>query len=144
MARITVEDCLDNVSNRFELVMLATRRARQLARTGVEPLIPWENDKVTVVALREIALGLVNEETIRQAAKAREQAAEAGAQAAEAGAQITKVSEQVAEVSEQIAKVGEQAAEVGEHAAKVDEQAAETGEDEQGSVNVGIEEGKTD
>ena len=54
MARITVEDCLDKVDNRFQLVLIATKRARQLAK-GVEPFIPWENDKPTVVALREIA-----------------------------------------------------------------------------------------
>ncbi|HEY4731997.1 MAG TPA: DNA-directed RNA polymerase subunit omega [Gammaproteobacteria bacterium] len=56
MARITVEDCLDNVDNRFELVLLASKRARQLAN-GREPTVPWENDKPTVVALREIAAG---------------------------------------------------------------------------------------
>ena len=59
MARITIEDCLENVDNRFDLVMLATKRARQLAN-GREPLVPWEDDKPTVVALREIALGLVD------------------------------------------------------------------------------------
>lgn len=60
MARITVEDCLENVYNRFELVMIASKRARQLATGGKEPLVPWENDKPTVVALREIAAGLVD------------------------------------------------------------------------------------
>ena len=54
MARITVEDCLDHVENRFELVMVGTKRARQLATKGREPMVPWENDKPTVVALREI------------------------------------------------------------------------------------------
>lgn len=63
MARITVEDCLDNVDNRFNLVLLATKRARQLVN-GVDPLVPWENDKPTVVALREIAEGLVSNETV--------------------------------------------------------------------------------
>jgi len=57
MARITVEDCLENVDNRFELVMLASKRARQLMRGSVDPTVPWENDKATVVALREIAAG---------------------------------------------------------------------------------------
>ena len=57
MARITVEDCLENVANRFELVMLASKRARQLMRGSVDPTVPWENDKATVVALREIANG---------------------------------------------------------------------------------------
>ena len=58
MARVTVEDCLDKVDNRFQLVLVATKRARQLAN-GVQPLIEWENDKPTIVALREIAVGLV-------------------------------------------------------------------------------------
>ncbi len=59
MARITVEDCTDKVGNRFELVLLATRRARQVAR-GAAPLVEHENDKPTVIALREIAQGLVD------------------------------------------------------------------------------------
>ena len=63
MARITVEDCLEHVDNRFDLVLLATKRARQIA-AGVDPLIPWENDKPTVVALREIAEGLITEQII--------------------------------------------------------------------------------
>ena len=58
MARVTVEDCLDNVDNRFQLVLIATKRARQLA-SGAEPFLEWENDKPTIVALREIADGLV-------------------------------------------------------------------------------------
>ena len=57
MARITVEDCLENVDNRFELVLIATKRARQLEQTNADPLVPWENDKPTVVALREVAEG---------------------------------------------------------------------------------------
>ncbi|MFN3919604.1 MAG: DNA-directed RNA polymerase subunit omega [Methylohalobius sp.] len=56
MARITVEDCLNRVDNRFELVLLAAKRARQLL-AGAEPLVDWGNDKATVVALREIAAG---------------------------------------------------------------------------------------
>ena len=59
MARVTVEDCLDKVENRFQLVLVATKRARQLAN-GVVPLVPWENDKPTIVALREIAEGLID------------------------------------------------------------------------------------
>jgi len=58
MARVTVEDCLDKVDNRFQLVLVATKRARQLSR-GAQPLIEWENDKPTVVALREISEGHV-------------------------------------------------------------------------------------
>lgn len=60
MARVTVEDCLEHVANRFELVMVASKRAREIAVRGAQPLVPWENDKPTVVALREIALGLIN------------------------------------------------------------------------------------
>ncbi len=58
MARVTVEDCLDKVDNRFQLVLVATKRARQLSN-GVQPLVEWENDKPTIVALREIAEGLI-------------------------------------------------------------------------------------
>ena len=64
MARVTVEDCLYNVDNRFELVMLATKRSRQLATGCKEPKVAWENDKTTVVALREIAAGLVDYDVI--------------------------------------------------------------------------------
>ncbi|MFQ6023168.1 MAG: DNA-directed RNA polymerase subunit omega [Acidiferrobacterales bacterium] len=58
MARITVEDCLRNVDNRFQLVLVASKRARQLM-TGAESCVPKENDKPTVLALREIAGGFV-------------------------------------------------------------------------------------
>jgi DNA-directed RNA polymerase subunit omega len=61
MARITVEDCLEHVDNRFDLVLLASRRARQISQ-GADPLVPAENDKPTVIALREIAEGLVTAE----------------------------------------------------------------------------------
>jgi DNA-directed RNA polymerase subunit omega len=60
MARVTVEDCLKNVKNRFELVILASKRARQLMRGSAEPKVAWENDKPTVVALREIAAGFTD------------------------------------------------------------------------------------
>ena len=56
MARITVEDCLDNINNIFEMVLVASKRARRVAH-GAEPLVEWENDKPTVIALREIAEG---------------------------------------------------------------------------------------
>ncbi len=64
MARVTVEDCLENVDNRFELVMLATKRSRQIAIGGKEPKVPVENDKPTVLALREIAEGLITNESV--------------------------------------------------------------------------------
>lgn len=57
MARLTVEDCLPFVENRFELVLLAAKRARQVSLSGEDPLVDWDNDKPTVVALREIAAG---------------------------------------------------------------------------------------
>ena len=57
MARVTVEDCLDNVENRFELVLVAATRARQLMLGGMDAKVAWNNDKATVVALREIAAG---------------------------------------------------------------------------------------
>ena len=63
MARITVEDCLEHVENRFDLVLLAARRARQIAQ-GADPLVPAENDKPTVIALREIAENLINESSM--------------------------------------------------------------------------------
>ena len=56
MARVTVEDCLEKIPNRFDLVLKAARRARDIARGG-QPFVEWENDKPTVVALREIAAG---------------------------------------------------------------------------------------
>ena len=64
MARITVEDCLDNVDNRFELVMLAAKRARQMAIGGRDPLVEDDSDKATVIALREIAEGLITPEVL--------------------------------------------------------------------------------
>lgn len=59
MARITVEDCTQNIPNMFELVLVAAKRARQLAN-GAEPMVEWDNDKPTVVALREIADGHID------------------------------------------------------------------------------------
>lgn len=67
MARVTVEDCLENVENRFELVMVSSKRARQLAIEGKEPKVEWENDKPTVVALREIAAGLIGPDILTAA-----------------------------------------------------------------------------
>ncbi|GAW84885.1 DNA-directed RNA polymerase subunit omega [Bathymodiolus platifrons methanotrophic gill symbiont] len=63
MARVTVEDCLDNVENRFELVLLASQRARQLEK-GADEFVSRGKDKNTVVALREIAEGHVTKENI--------------------------------------------------------------------------------
>lgn len=66
MARITVEDCLDKVDNRFQLVMIASKRARQLQIGGKEPLLSADKDKPTVIALREIADGLVDASILRE------------------------------------------------------------------------------
>ncbi len=75
MARVTVEDCLEHVANRFELVMVASKRARQMATGGKDPLVRDVSDKPTVIALREIAEGLVTPEILSQeaAAEAREE-----------------------------------------------------------------------
>ena len=63
MARITVEDCLDKINNRFELVLTATKRARQIAH-GADSMVQEENDKPTVLALREIAEGHIDSERV--------------------------------------------------------------------------------
>jgi len=65
MARITVEDCLERIPNLFNLVLTAAKRSRRLAN-GAEAMVEWENDKPTVVALREIADGHVNEEILEE------------------------------------------------------------------------------
>jgi DNA-directed RNA polymerase subunit omega len=64
MARITVEDCLDNVDNRFELVMVSSKRARQIQTGGKDPMVSADKDKPTVIALREIAEGHINAEIL--------------------------------------------------------------------------------
>ncbi|MEO0442215.1 MAG: DNA-directed RNA polymerase subunit omega [Pseudomonadota bacterium] len=66
MARITVEDCLDHVENRFELVLVGTKRARQIAVGGKNPMVPEENDKPTVIALREIEEGFISPEILQE------------------------------------------------------------------------------
>ncbi len=68
MARITVEDCIENVGNRFELVLLATKRARQITR-GSTPLVEVDNDKPTVIALREIAAGKIDPAILNEIAQ---------------------------------------------------------------------------
>ncbi len=65
MARITVEDCLDNVENIFEMVLVAAKRARRIAH-GADPMVELENDKPTVLALREIADGLVTSSILEE------------------------------------------------------------------------------
>ena len=65
MARITVEDCSEKIPNMFQLVLVASKRARQLAN-GAEPMVDWENDKPTVVALREVAEGYITESILTE------------------------------------------------------------------------------
>ena len=64
MARITVEDCLQIIPSRFDLIIMASKRARQLATTSRDPHVEWDNDKPTLVALREIEAGLLDKETL--------------------------------------------------------------------------------
>ncbi|MCB1587439.1 MAG: DNA-directed RNA polymerase subunit omega [Xanthomonadales bacterium] len=75
MARITVEDCLTQVDNRFELVLMASKRARQLAK-GAEPMVDVDEDKPTVLALREIAEGRVDHALLAEVEKREREAAE--------------------------------------------------------------------
>ena len=70
MARLTVEDCLENVVNRYDLVLLASKRTRQLLM-GSDPLIDDQSDKPTVMALREIAAGVVTHENIEAIGRSR-------------------------------------------------------------------------
>ena len=62
MARVTVQDAVEKIGNRFDLILTAARRARQLVLHQSEPLVPEDNDKPTVIALREIEKGLINQE----------------------------------------------------------------------------------
>lgn len=66
MARVTIEDCLDNVDNRFELILVASKRARQLAKGSAEPTVAVDNDKPTVLSLREIAAGNVTRDILNE------------------------------------------------------------------------------
>lgn len=106
MARITVEDCLDHVDNRFELVMVSSKRARQLATGGKDPLLPWENDKPTVMALREIEAGLIDASILTEKEVPEELLMES---IDEEGEDIA-VSEENATASEKSAPVSEQPA----------------------------------
>jgi DNA-directed RNA polymerase subunit omega len=65
MARVTVEDAVEKVGNRFDLVLVASRRARQIATGGKDPLVDVENDKPTVIALREIEAGLITTDIMK-------------------------------------------------------------------------------
>lgn len=69
MARVTVQEAAEKIGNRFDLILTAARRARQLQLHTREPLVPEENDKPTVIALREIEQGLINEQIMDQLEK---------------------------------------------------------------------------
>lgn len=85
MARVTVEDAVKKVGNRFDLVLIAARRARQIGTDGAEPMVNAENDKPTVIALREIEQGFVSQETLdneERAALRKQEAAQIAAETA--------------------------------------------------------------
>ena len=96
MARVTVEDCLDNVANRFELVLVSSKRARQIAM-GKEPMVEEENDKPTVIALREIAEGLVTADILEESEEETEEILAEDMEAAAAEMSTSPVDEAVAE-----------------------------------------------
>lgn len=90
MARVTVEDAVEKVGNRFDLVLIASRRARQIATGGKDPLVDPENDKPTVIALREIEAGLITTEVMDandQSSRIQQDSAELAAVAAIVGGQ---------------------------------------------------------
>jgi len=90
MARVTVEDAVEKVGNRFDLVLIASRRARQIATGGKDALVEIENDKPTVLALREIEEGLITSEIMDandQNARIQQESAEIAAVAAIVGNQ---------------------------------------------------------
>ena len=91
MARITVEDCVERIGNRFDLVLVATKRARQVAR-GASPLVEEENDKATVIALREIADGLIDPSILDEEPEvaSEEEEVEEGSPAADSAAHLIR------------------------------------------------------
>jgi DNA-directed RNA polymerase subunit omega len=109
MARITVEDCLENVDNRFELVMVSSKRSRQIQTGGKDPLVSLDNDKPTVLALREIAEGLIDASILVtkppsvELAELADEAAEAVEKVAEAEETIKAVAPE--EATEEPAKI---------------------------------------
>jgi len=96
MARITVEDCLDHVDNRFELVMVSSKRARQLALGSKEPLLPWENDKPTVMALREIEEGLITASILDEKEESSDLMMESMGEEMSEGAEVANITSEVA------------------------------------------------
>ena len=82
MARVTVQDAVEKVGNRFDLVLIAARRARQMQTGGKDALVPEENDKPTVFALREIEEGLITKEVLDARERQEQQEQEAAELAA--------------------------------------------------------------
>ena len=88
MARVTVQDAVEKIGNRFDLVLVAARRARQMQVGGKDPLVPEENDKTTVIALREIEEGLINNQIL--AVRERQEQQEQEATELQAGTAIAE------------------------------------------------------
>ncbi|HHG3083075.1 TPA: DNA-directed RNA polymerase subunit omega [Vibrio parahaemolyticus] len=82
MARVTVQDAVEKVGNRFDLVLIAARRARQMQTGGKDAVVPEENDKPTVIALREIEEGLITKEVLDARERQEQQEQEAAELAA--------------------------------------------------------------
>ncbi|MDN3679529.1 DNA-directed RNA polymerase subunit omega [Vibrio tapetis] len=82
MARVTVQDAVEKVGNRFDLVLISARRARQMQTGGKDSLVPEENDKPTVIALREIEEGLITKEVLDARARQEQQEQDAAELAA--------------------------------------------------------------
>ncbi len=114
MARITVQDCLEQIDNRFDLVLAASQRARQIS-LGAEPRVARENDKPSVIALREIAEGLVGREVLDEEDFSVEHAVEGD----------------MAEVAEELAAVEEGPSAAGSESATDGEDPSEAGETSQ-------------
>lgn len=119
MARITVEDCLDKVDNRFELVMVASKRSRQIQIEGKDPMVEVDNDKPTVIALREIADGLVDADILKEKPQVElddiegligsgEESAEANAESGEGESASAEASQATIEGSESVAPEGQE------------------------------------
>lgn len=82
MARVTIQDAVEKIGNRFDLILLAARRARQMQTGGKDPLVPEDNDKATVIALREIEEGLITQDILNSQERKEQQEQEAAELAA--------------------------------------------------------------
>ncbi|MCH8493491.1 DNA-directed RNA polymerase subunit omega [Aliidiomarina sp.] len=93
MARVTVEEAVSRIGNRFDLVLVAARRARQIASYGKEPLVPTTNEKATIIALREIEAGLIDARRLDQDDKAEQYAQDEAEVAAMAALKSNEIEE---------------------------------------------------